>query len=763
MRDAQQPGHISLNTLIGRIKDGRYVIPDFQREFEWEARDIRDLIRSIFRDYYIGSLLLWKGTPENFDALSCEPIYGHVGSAGRELIVLDGQQRLTALNYAFVAPECSLPGRATRALFFVHLDRFVEEDADDAFDYRWDDRSWKVLAETPEKQFANHIFPMSVIGKGGFALANWAQGYEGYWKKRQESATQAGNNIAEAEAARHVANAITFSEVLRATTELYQVSFVELDRALEVDKICNIFTQINSKGVRLDIFDLINAMLKPKGLQLKNMWREARGALGAPEIDKLNVYVLQVMSIHRQVYCSPKYLYFLLPGQSKPVRDPDGTRRHEVLVADALTFERDWRAAVEALDKALRMLLHPQEFGVTKTSFLPYKTILPVFAALQMRIGQMTAERKLDAQRKFRTWYWSSVFTNHYSASSESTSARDFTEVLAWIDDGPEPPPVARAKAEMSQLPLETEVKPSSSRYNGVFNLFVLGGAKDWITGTIPQAGDIHDHHVIPRSWGMKQPEIGERINSILNRCPLTAETNCSVIADRLPNAYLPELIAKNGEDKVRAVLESHLISPAALAILLRDPFTPKDFDDFIEERKLTIIRAIEARLLDQHQDLPPELRALDSQIERVEIGLRSLVAHVLDDDFSLLPGDVRQKIQDRLKSIERNPIADSTRYVGLAGKLEFGDLRELQAIVTNGNLWPRFEPLFGPKPGLDVKFGQLANLRNGIRHSRHVDQVTSMEGSAAVLWFGQLLSKHAEPSSGDLAEEGDVTTTSVV
>jgi uncharacterized protein with ParB-like and HNH nuclease domain len=80
MKDAQKSDHISLNTLIGRLKEGRYVIPDFQREFEWRPWDIRDLMRSIFLDYYIGSLLLWKGTKSNFDALSCEGIYGYEGT-----------------------------------------------------------------------------------------------------------------------------------------------------------------------------------------------------------------------------------------------------------------------------------------------------------------------------------------------------------------------------------------------------------------------------------------------------------------------------------------------------------------------------------------------------------------------------------------------------------------------------------------------------------------------------------------------------------
>jgi uncharacterized protein with ParB-like and HNH nuclease domain len=87
MKDAQKPDHISLNTLVGRLKEGRFVIPDFQREFEWKPWDIGDLMRSIFLDYYIGSLLLWKGKKENFDALSCEPVYGYPESCNQGLTI----------------------------------------------------------------------------------------------------------------------------------------------------------------------------------------------------------------------------------------------------------------------------------------------------------------------------------------------------------------------------------------------------------------------------------------------------------------------------------------------------------------------------------------------------------------------------------------------------------------------------------------------------------------------------------------------------
>jgi uncharacterized protein with ParB-like and HNH nuclease domain len=60
VKDAQKPDHVSLTTLIARLKEGRFMIPDFQREFEWKPWDIRDLMSSIFLDYYIGSLLLWS-------------------------------------------------------------------------------------------------------------------------------------------------------------------------------------------------------------------------------------------------------------------------------------------------------------------------------------------------------------------------------------------------------------------------------------------------------------------------------------------------------------------------------------------------------------------------------------------------------------------------------------------------------------------------------------------------------------------------------
>ena len=396
MKDAQRPDYVSLNTLIGRLRDGRFVIPDFQREFEWKPWDIRELMRSIFLDYYIGSLLLWKGKKENFAALSCEPIYGYDGEDRSEFIVLDGQQRLTALYYAFLSPEVPLPNRTSRAVYFIQVDKFMDEVFDQAFHYDWWSKRVAKLLKDRDAQFAEHIFPLPVIGEEGWELPNWVQDYEHFWRKNAEAAQASGNDDEAKEAEKHAENAKAFGEHLKGITNQYQVSYIELDQELELDKVCDIFTQINSRGIRLDVFDLMNALLVPKGLQLKHMWRAAEPGLQFADSEKMNVYILQVMSILRQTYCSPKYLYYLLPNQPKIVRDPDGKRRQEILIPDAKDFEDLWHRAVKALEVSLNRLSHPQEFGVTSSRYLPYVAILPVFAAMQTHVKSLDAGLQLD-------------------------------------------------------------------------------------------------------------------------------------------------------------------------------------------------------------------------------------------------------------------------------------------------------------------------------------------------------------------------------
>jgi len=753
MKDVQKPDHLGLNALITRLKDGRFVIPDFQRDFEWRPWDIRELIKSIFLDYYIGSLLLWKGKKENFEALSCEVIYGfnnttgekpwNYGSGKPEYIVLDGQQRLTALYYTFIAPDVNLPNRASRAVYFIHVDRFINEHYDEAFQYDWLSKRFKRVLDNPEVQYSEHIFPLSIVGKGGWDLPNWVQGYEKYWEVKRAEANQNNDEENEKTASINVQNAKAFGEHIKGITEEYQIAYIELDKDLAVEKVCDIFTQINSRGIRLDAFDLINALLKPKGLQLKHMWRDASQKLDFVDTEKMNVYVLQVMSILCQSYCSPKYLYYLLPGQEKQIRESDGTRRKEILVPDTKQFQNKWDVAVSSLEKAIKLLQHPQEYGVTSSQYLPYISILPVFAAIQNVLNSIPFADRLEAQRKFRQWYWASVFTNRYSGSVESTSARDYLDVKAWFTGNNSAPSLIQEfKTRFRSLELRKETKRGTSIYNGIFNLLVINGARDWISGNIPQQGDVDDHHIVPGSWGKRKIK-GNLINSILNRSPLTAETNRNIIKHRLPNEYLPELIKKSGEIEVKNMLSTHFVSDKAMKILLRKPFTANDYENFISERQKTIQDAIEDLLIKQRLDLTPVLREIDKSIEEIELSLRSVIVELCQNDIQKIPQHIRQKADERIKrAAQKNPAFDIEKYQQLGGMLEFYDLREIQDVIVSKSLWDIFQNKFLNKETLIQKCNQLAELRNCIRHSRSVDEIVHKEGEAAIIWFQKVLKK---------------------
>ena len=566
-----EPRHINLNMLINRLRESRFVVPDFQREFKWQPQDIRGLMRSIFLDYYIGGFLFWKGKEDNFKLLSCKTIYGFNGRTKQtpwnkgpripEYIVLDGQQRLAALYYAFVAPNIALPERKNRLVYFIHMDKFMDEHYDEAFRYDWHQSRSEKIMNSREFQYKKHIFPLSIIGDDDYDLRDWVQNYEEYWKKRAAEA-ETRQDISKCEyAIRYIKNISVFGRRIKSIIEEYQIAYIELDEDLAIDKVCNIFTQTNiqanSCGVQLDVFDFISALLKPKGLQLEKMcretWPEEELKLSRIKERKMKAYVLQTMSILLQKYCSAKDLYFLVPGQEKPACDPKGEPKKEILIPDTDSFKKHWDEAVSAITSAIKVLKNPREFGdISSKYFPPCVSILPVFAALQVKRQALPSDMQLEAQRKIQHWYWASVFTNRYSkysGSIESTSARDFIDVTAWIDNREDGPAlIQESKDLIRSFDLRSKTKKGTTFYNCIFNLLILQGAKDWMDGIpLKQHKDLNDHHIVPASWGKHLNDSNFTINSILNRTPLNKKTN-SNIGNRLPNEYLKKLIEENGE-----------------------------------------------------------------------------------------------------------------------------------------------------------------------------------------------------------------------
>ena len=176
----------------------------------------------------------------------------------------------------------------------------------------------------------------------------------------------------------------------------------------------------------------------------------------------------------------------------------------------------------------------------------------------------------------------------------------------------------------------------------------------------------------------------------------------------------------------------------------MHKPFSKEDYESFLYERQKSIQEAIENLLIKQRLKLPIHLRDLDAKIEAIELSLRRLVDEKLNGDVEKLPPHILLKIQDRLQTASRrNPAMDAEYYQKLIGCLEYADLREIETIINSKPLWSLFEVQMGGKDILSTRFTQLSELRNCIRHSRFVSDVTAKDGEAAILWFTNVLGLH--------------------
>ena len=102
---------ITIKEAISHIHNNRYLLPAIQREFVWRPHQIERLFDSLMRGYPIGSFLFWRVEPDTAKNYSFyqfitdydqraphNPVHGAPSTVPGLKAVLDGQQRLTALN-----------------------------------------------------------------------------------------------------------------------------------------------------------------------------------------------------------------------------------------------------------------------------------------------------------------------------------------------------------------------------------------------------------------------------------------------------------------------------------------------------------------------------------------------------------------------------------------------------------------------------------------------------------------------------------------
>ena len=106
--------------LLG-IEEGKIALPEFQRDWVWKPENIRELIISVSQSFPAGSLLTLRTAKKTFQTRYFAET--EVPSDREpERIVLDGQQRLTALFQTLQSKKGVKKDK--RYFFYVSLGKF---------------------------------------------------------------------------------------------------------------------------------------------------------------------------------------------------------------------------------------------------------------------------------------------------------------------------------------------------------------------------------------------------------------------------------------------------------------------------------------------------------------------------------------------------------------------------------------------------------------------------------------------------------------
>src|SRR6056297_1120456 len=85
-----------VETVLTWIKSGEIAIPEIQRPFVWDNSKVRDLMDSLYQGFPVGYIITWRNPKVRLKD-------GTLSDTHK--ILIDGQQRITALKAALLGDE----------------------------------------------------------------------------------------------------------------------------------------------------------------------------------------------------------------------------------------------------------------------------------------------------------------------------------------------------------------------------------------------------------------------------------------------------------------------------------------------------------------------------------------------------------------------------------------------------------------------------------------------------------------------------------
>jgi hypothetical protein len=557
-----EPRRIKINQIIDYCDTGEWVIPRFQRYFDWKKEDIRDFLKSIFLDYYVGSLLLWDIRKDNeFDTMPIEGVPEYQ-SFKKNAIILDGQQRITSLYYAIRAPNYALSGDKNadqRTYFYIDFHSFFESDDSDSI--------IKVFYEELETEdsFKKMLFPFSTLE----TYYKWVRGLGDFLRKQEYLDQEKIWDLCK-----------IVDDKVRDFYE-FEIPYVTIPADRSLIQVTDIFEKINSTGIRLSVFDLLIARLSKYGIKLRNLWDES---LKEPKIAqyegskggyKMAINILQslALSFSKSKSCKRKDILNIYTSTSE----------------NKLDFEEKWKVMTRYTVDAINLLENTKDgFGVTVPEELPFETMIPVLASLLKEINDNYKDNEKKCSDKLENWYWMSVFSNAYSSAVDSRKTSDFKEILEWFRDSESiPKPLKKFRLDYLRTDLKNAEQRSSAIFKGVLCLIAINGGRDFDKNKSIVNMKYNKDHIFPKANFLSF----DYVDSILNITSLTPDTNQRIKHAKSPSVFVEETIQKKYDNNEKEFLEnlaSHFINSEGYQYMRKD-----DFEKFIGEREKSILDEI--------------------------------------------------------------------------------------------------------------------------------------------------------------------------
>lgn len=595
---------LPLTELLGRAERGELQLPDFQRGWVWDDAHIRSLLASISLSYPIGAVMtLAAGNSDvNFKTRLLEGVTRDAAPKP-ELLLLDGQQRLTSLFQALKSrePVRTRDSRGNQLLrhYYASIRACINESVD-----REEDGIVAVPADrvvrsdfgrvidldlsTHDREVEEEMFPLDIVLDSG-ATMDWQMAY-----------LQSGPG-GQSEQPGRVDRWKRFHDGIIKSFEQYLVPTINLARSTPKEAVCQVFEKVNTGGVTLTVFELLTATYAADDFELRKDWKERHEKLAEHELlAKVDATTfLQIVTLLATFNRRKSHL------QARPEDDrvPAASCKRRDVLRLTLDDYRQW--ADRGVDGLLRTVRFLHNNRIFRYRDLPYATQLVPLAAVLAWTEDRT-DTYLSRQR-LEQWFWCGVLGEMYGGGTETRFAIDLEDCVASIDDANSDLPRTVQAAQFQAERLLTLRTRNSAAYKGLYALQMKQGGRDFMTGQPidahvyrEQAIDIY--RVFPRAWCASHTSQGHRaadaekpvdpsiVNCIVNKTALSALTHRR-IGRNAPSVYLSRLETRPGIEAhvLDGFLRSHDIDPA---VLRRD-----DFAQFFNQRFESLLRLAESAM----------------------------------------------------------------------------------------------------------------------------------------------------------------------